>query len=249
MEKLKVMKHLSDLSTLPPPDATKDHFKKELKKIREKLFSLQNKFYADGRFGLLIVLQGVDTAGKDGSIRHAFSIMNPMGIQVTSFKKPLGQELDHDFLWRVYPHFPAKRMIQVFNRSYYEDILVPEVNKTLSKSDIHHRCQLINELETHLIRSDIHILKFFLHISEDEQKQRIIERKDKPHKKWKYDISDDKAPREWKEYMQSYSKLLENCSVHPWHVIPSDKRWYRNYKVAEIVFNHLNSLKLKFPQS
>src|ERR1039457_3388117 len=138
MEKLEAMTHLSDQSALPPAEATKEHFKKELKKVKEKLFSLQNKFYADGRFGLLIVLQGVDTAGKDGSIRHAFSNMNPMGIQVTSFKKPLGQEIDHDFLWRVYPHFPAKRMIQVFNRSYYEDILVPELNKTLSKSDIHH---------------------------------------------------------------------------------------------------------------
>ena len=175
--------------------------------------------------------------------------MNPVGIQVTFFTKPLDQELDHDFLYRIYPHFPAKRMIKVFNRSYYEDILVPSINKTLSKHAIQHRCQLINELEAHLIRSDIHILKFFLYISEDEQKKRIVERKNKPNKKWKYDIADDKASGEWKEFMQSYSKLLENCSVHPWHVIPSDKCWYRNYKVAEIVFNHLDSLKLKYPQS
>lgn len=242
------MKYLADQSTLPPANASKKYCKKELEKIKKELFSLQNKFYADGRFGLLTILQGVDTAGKDGTIRHAFSSMNPMGIQVTSFKKPLGDEVNHDFLWRIYPHFPAKSMIGVFNRSYYEDVLVPLVNKTLSKDDIHHRCNLINELEDHLIRNDIHVLKFLLHISEDEQKTRIKERKNKPHKKWKYDIADDKAPKEWKEYMKSYGMLVENCSQHPWHIIPADKRWYRNYKVAETVFNHLNSLKLKYPQ-
>ena len=220
-----------------------------LKKIKKELFSLQNKFYAEGRFGLLIVLQGVDTSGKDGTIRHAFSAINPMGIQVTSFKKPTALELKHDFLWRIYPHFPAKGMIAVFNRSYYEDILVPAVNKTLSKNDIHHRCKLINELEEHLVRNDIHILKFFLHISADEQKERIKERKNKPHKKWKYDIADDMAPKEWNDYMKSYSMLIESCNQHPWQVIPADKRWHRNFKVAEIVLNHLNSLKLKYPQS
>lgn len=241
------MKHLTDQSTLPPANADKKHYKKELKKIKEELFSLQNKFYADGRFGLLIVLQGVDTSGKDGTIRHAFSAISPMGIQVTSFKKPSAQELEHDFLWRIYPHFPAKGMIAVFNRSYYEDILVPTVNKSLNKDDIHHRCKLINELEEHLVRNDIHILKFFLHISADEQKERIKERKNKPHKKWKYDIADDMAPEEWNDYMKSYSMLIESCNQHPWQVIPADKRWYRNFKVAEIVLNHLNSLKLKYP--
>lgn len=243
------MKQLADQPTMPPDNADKKYYKQELKKIKKELFSLQNKFYADGRFGLLIILQGVDTAGKDGTIRHAFSAINPMGIQVTSFKKPVAQELEHDFLWRIYPHFPPKGMIAVFNRSYYEDILVPTVNKTLSKEDIHHRCRLINELEDHLIRNDIHILKFFLHISADEQKERIKERKNKPHKKWKYDIADDKAPKERDDYMKSYSMLVESCNQHPWHIIPADKRWYRNFKVAEAVLTHLNSLKLKYPQS
>lgn len=243
------MKHIIGQNTLPPEDISKDYCKRELKKIKGNLFSLQNKFYADGRFGLLVILQGVDTSGKDGTIRHAFSSINPMGIQVTSFKKPSDIELEHDFLWRIYPHFPAKGMIQIFNRSYYEDILVPSVNKMLSKADIHHRCKLINELEDHLIRNNIHVLKFFLHISESEQQDKLEERKTKPHKKWKYEIADDRAPKEWKAYMKSYDMIIRSCSETPWHIIPADKRWYRNYKVAEIVSNHFMSLELKYPQS
>lgn len=210
---------------------------------------MQNKFYADGRYGLLIILQGVDTSGKDGTVRHAFSSMNPKGVRVTSFKEPTAGELEHDFLWRIYPHIPGKSMIEVFNRSYYEDILVPALNKSLSKEEIQHRCQLINELEDHLIRNNIHVLKFFLHISEKEQKKKLEERKTNPGKKWKYSAADSKAPAEWKENMKTYNMLIEGCSLHPWQIIPADNRWYRNYKVAETVLNHLNSLKLKYPQS
>lgn len=243
------MKRITGQPSLPPDNADKEYCKKELKRLKEELFELQNKFYADGRFGLLIILQGVDTAGKDGTTRHAFSSMNPLGVQVTSFKKPIGNELEHDFLWRVYPHIPAKRMIGVFNRSYYEDILVPHIQGSLDAAAIHHRCQLINELEDHLTRNNIHVLKFFLHISKEEQKKRIEERKTKPYKKWKYDIADDKAPKEWDAYMKAYSMLIEHCSTQPWHIIPADKRWYRNFKAAETVFNHLKALNLKYPQS
>lgn len=243
------MKYLLERPTVPPIGVNKKICKEKLKEIKRDFFTLQNKFYADGRFGLLIILQGVDTAGKDGTIRHAFSSMNPMGVQVTSFKKPIGNELDHDFLWRVYPHFPAKGMIGVFNRSYYEDILVPLVNEKLNKKNIHHRCRLINELEDHLIRNDIHVLKFFLNISEGEQVQRIKERKNNPNKKWKYDIADEDAPRQWKDYFDAYSMIIEHCSDQPWHIIPADSRWYRNYKVAEITHNYMNSLNLEYPQS
>ena len=163
------MKYLTDLPTLPPANVSKKYCKKELKKIKKELFSLQNKYYADGRYGLLIILQGVDTSGKDGTVRHAFSSMNPKGVHVTSFKEPIGQEIEHDFLWRIYPHIPGKSMIGVFNRSYYEDILVPSLTKTLSKEDIQHRYQLINELEDHLIRNNIYVLKFFLHLSKENQ--------------------------------------------------------------------------------
>ncbi len=242
------MKHiLNSISTLPSTELSKNDCKKELRNIKEEFFELQNKFYADGRFSLLIILQGMDTSGKDGVIRNVFSCMNPMGLNVTSFKKPSGEELNHDFLWRVYPKFPAKRMIRVFNRSYYEDILVPMVNKTLKPNDIQHRYQYINELEDHLKRNNTHILKFFLHISKDKQLERIDERKTKPHKKWKYDIADEETRKDWDEYLNAYTSVIENCNKQPWHIIPSDKKWNRNYEVATILLKHFKSLKLKYP--
>jgi PPK2 family polyphosphate:nucleotide phosphotransferase len=243
------MKHLLKQLTVPPKSFEKSECKAALENIKDELFLLQSKFYADGRFALLIIIQGVDTSGKDGVIRHVFSAINPMGVQVKSFKKPSGAELEHDFLWRVYHHFPAKGMIGIFNRSYYEDILVPDVSKSLKNDDIHHRCLLINELEDHLVRNNTHILKFFLHISAEEQIERIAERKTDPHKKWKYDSADDVAPKEYKDYMKSYEMILGKCNKHPWHVIPADKRWYRNYKVAEIVLAHFKNMKLKYPES
>jgi len=137
------MIELDYISTLPPKEAIKAETKKGLKKLRKELFQLQNKFYADGRYSMLIVMQGLDTSGKDGTIRHAFSGMNPQGVQVTSFKKPTADELKHDFLWRIYPHFPEKGKIRVFNRSYYEDVLVPTVNKSLSGDVLDHRINVI----------------------------------------------------------------------------------------------------------
>ncbi len=241
------MEDLLNYSTLPPKEFEKSECKSKLKKFKEDLYLLQNKFYADGRFSILIILQGVDTSGKDGTIRHVFSSMNPTGIHVKSFKKPVGSELEHDFLWRIYPRFPAKSMISIFNRSYYEDILYPDVNNTLNEEDIIHRCIFINELEDHLTRNNVLILKFFLNISSQKQIEKIKERKNDLHKKWKYDKADETAPKEWKEYLNSYNRLINKCNKQPWYIIPADKRWYRNFKVAEIVLNHMQSLKLKYP--
>ena len=176
---------LNTISTKPPSNISKSETKKDLAQLRKELFELQNKFYADGRFGLLIILQGMDTSGKDGTIRHALSSMNPQGVQVKSFKKPTEEELKHDFLWRVYTHIPPKGMIQVFNRSYYEDIIMPSLNSSLPDEILAHRCMFIKYLEQHLRLSNIHVLKFFLHISKEEQKERIQERLIKPHKRWK----------------------------------------------------------------
>ena len=177
------MTKLKHISTLPPEGSSQKECNKALKGFHQKLFELQNIFYADARFALLIIFQGVDTSGKDGTIRHVMTSMNPMGVQVKSFKRPTTEELNHDFLWRIYPHFPAKGMIQVFNRSYYEDIIVPSIEGKHSKEELHHRCRLINDLEQHLELSDIHVLKFFLHISKSEQENRIKERMDQPHKR------------------------------------------------------------------
>jgi PPK2 family polyphosphate:nucleotide phosphotransferase len=212
------------------------------------LFDLQNVFYADSRYGLLIILQGMDTAGKDGTIRHVMTSMNPMGLRVKSFIKPSEEELKHDFLWRVYPHIPAKGMIGVFNRSYYEDVVIPMVNDSLKEDRLSHRLNLINELEQHFSQNDIHVLKFFLHISPETQKERIQERLTKPHKRWKYSVQDEKAAKKWDAYRKAYDLLLSHCDRIPWHIIPSDKRWYRNYAVARVVAEHLESLKLEYPK-
>lgn len=243
------MTKLKMISASPPKKYSKKECKKELTVFHKKLFELQNVFYADGRFALLIILQGVDTSGKDGTIRHVMTSMNPMGVNVKSFKKPTEEELQHDFFWRVYPNFPAKGYIKVFNRSYYEDILVPSIEKKLSKENLHHRCELFNTIEHHLALNNIHVLKFFLHISKEEQEEKIQERLSKPHKRWKYAKEDKKAATKWNEYIEIYDMLINKCNDTPWHIIPADKRWYRNFAVAKIITNHLESLKLKYPKS
>ncbi|MDX5428690.1 MAG: polyphosphate kinase [Bacteroidota bacterium] len=240
---------LNQISTLPPKDSVKSEVKEKLKVTRKILFALQNKFYADGRYSMLIILQGVDTSGKDGTIRHAFSSMNPQGVQVKSFKKPTEDEKRHDFLWRIYPHFPEKGMIKVFNRSYYEDILVPTVENSLSEDVLKHRANLINELEHHLKANNTLILKFYLHLSAEEQVERIAERKAKPHKRWKYTKEDELVPQKWDEYRRAYHTLINACSHLPWHIVPADKRWYRNWFVANKLLETLEQLNLTYPQS
>ncbi len=238
---------LDNLSSIPPSGANKAVSKEHLKALRKELFDLQNVFYADGRYGLLIVLQGMDASGKDGVCRHVISSMNLMGVQVKAFKKPTEAERQHDFLWRIYPHFPPRGMIQVFNRSYYEDVLVPTVEGTASSEVLAHRYRLIDTIERHLNINNIHVLKFYLHISREEQDERIAERKTLPHKKWKYDTADEISDAKWHHYRQTYEKLLNDCSDNPWHIIPADKRWYRNEQVALVLRDHLKGLDLKYP--
>jgi PPK2 family polyphosphate:nucleotide phosphotransferase len=244
------MKTLRKIPSSPPSGkVSKKKYEKELDELHKKLFDLQNVFYADGRFALLIIFQGVDSAGKDGSIRHVMSGMNPMGVQVKSFKKPTEEELEHDFLWRVYPHFPAKGMIEVFNRSYYEDIIVPSIAKKLSTKELHHRCKLFNIVEQHLALNNIHVLKFFLHISKEEQEKRIKERLTQPDKRWKYAKEDKTVAKKWSDYIKVYDMLLNKCNGIPWHIIPADKRSFRNYAVAKIITEYLESLHLKYPKA
>ncbi len=237
---------LEKIATKPSDEFSKKECTKDLISFKKKLFELQNVFYADSRFALLIILQGVDTSGKDGVIRHVMTCMNPMGVNVKSFKQPTKEELKHDFLWRIFPHFPAKGMIEVFNRSYYEDILVPFMEETLTKDCLLQRCQLINGLEQHLEKSNIHVLKFFLNLSKEEQALRIKERLTDRHKQWKYTKEDTVAADKWAEYQEAYQLIINKCSKQAWHIIPSDKKWYRNYAVAKIITNYLESLHLKY---
>lgn len=242
------MNDLNNSPTTPPIGVDKMTCKNLLMSFHKKLFDLQNKFYADGRYGLIIILQGVDTSGKDGTIRHVMTCMNPMGVVVKSFKKPTEEEEKHDFLWRIYPHIPSRSMIQVFNRSYYEDILVPVITNTLSDDKLQHRIDMINQLENHLEQNNIHVLKLFLHISKNKQEKRISERLLNPAKQWKYSKDDNIAASKFDEYIEVYDSLIKNCTESNWHIIPSDKRWYRNYLVAEILTSHLENLNLNYPQ-
>jgi PPK2 family polyphosphate:nucleotide phosphotransferase len=242
------MINLKKISTKPERAFSRRFAEKETARFKEELFSLQNLLFAGQKYSLLIIMQGMDASGKDGTIRHVFTSMNPMGVNIKAFKNPNEEEKNHDFLWRVHPHAPAKGMISVFNRSQYEDILVPTVHRTLEKKLIEGRYEQINDFEKMLVASDTIILKFFLHISKEEQKKRIKERQQIPHKKWKYDKSDSLESKYWDEYTSVYENIIKRCSHDlPWIIVPADNKWYRNYVIAREVRNTLVKLKMKYP--
>ena len=214
-----------------------------------ELFELQNLFYAEGKHALLIILQGMDTSGKDGTIRHVFSCINPQGCKVKSFKSPTEEEKLHDFLWRIYANLPEKRMMQIFNRSHYEDILFPVVHDLLDKKEIAVRHAVINKFEEHLQNNNTIILKFYLHISKKEQHKRLDSRLTNPEKKWKNNADDKKESKKWSDYMDAYQNVFDGCSKHnPWIIIPADEKWYRNYLVATTIVETLEQSEMKFPK-
>ena len=222
----------------------------ETQKYLEQLFKLQYLLYSEGKHSLLIVLQGLDTAGKDGVIRHVISAFNPQGCNVTSFKAPTSEELAHDFLWRVHPHAPRKGSIAVFNRSHYEDVLVARVHKLVPEKVWSERYKQINDFERLLaLESNTTILKFFLHISKDEQLSRFKKRLDDPDKHWKISEADYSERQYWDSYMEAFDDLLEKTSTEhaPWFVIPSDHKWFRDLAIAQIITNSLASLKMAQP--
>jgi len=226
-----------------------DGAERALKLNRDKLEELQYKLYADGRFGLLIVLQAIDGGGKDGTIRKVMTAFNPQGCTVTSFKEPSKEELKHDFLWRIHKRVPPRGEIGVFNRSHYEDVLIARVSKLVPKDVWSRRYEQINEFEAMLRRNDIHIVKLFLHISRDEQKKRLEERVREPHKRWKFDPSDLEKRKQWNDYREAFEAMLARCSTQhaPWYMIPADRKWFRNLAVSEILVRELEKLKLRFP--
>ena len=237
------MIELAQQPTRAPKDTDKVMTKAETKHLQQKLFDLQRQLYAHGKHSLLLIFQGVDTAGKDSTVRTVFSGINPMGCRVTSFKQPTPLELSHDFLWRVWPHFPPKGHIHIFNRSYYEDLLIPHLNNSLPDAIWDQRCTLINTVEQHLHHSHTTVLKFFLHISAQEQQKRLEERLNDPRKRWKYHPADAKAPEQYPHLYKAYEDVFEKTqAVSPWHVIPADQKWYRNYRVAQVVVAALEGL-------
>jgi len=240
---------LKKISTFPPEGGiSKDEMKAEIERMKKRLFELQDLLYADHRFSVLVIVQGMDASGKDGLINHAFSGMNPAGIRVYSWKKPTETELEHDFLWRIHQATPAKGMIHVFNRSHYEDIVVPTIFKTLPSKAIKKRLGMINQFENLLIESGTLVLKFYLHVSEKEQLERIEERMTMPSKMWKYNKDDMFTIKERGRFMDVYETIFKECAEYvPWHIIPADKNRYKEYAVLKILLEEIEKLKLGYP--
>ncbi len=243
--------HLKDLDPGDTgPYKKKKDAKEDLERDRQRLIELQELLYAESKHSLLIVLQAMDTGGKDGTIKHVMRGVNPQGCVVTPFKVPTPRELAHDFLWRAHKATPAKGMIGIFNRSHYEDVLVVRVHNLVPKAVWEKRYDQINDFERILAENGTVILKFFLHISKEEQKKRLQARLDDPRKHWKFNPADLKERMLWDEYMTAYEDAINRCSTEwaPWYVIPSDHKWYRNLIVARVIVDTLERLDMHFPK-
>ena len=222
----------------------------EMAQCRKRLADLQEMLYVERRRSLLICLQGFDTAGKDGTIKHFLSVMSPQGCTVTHFERPSAEEAAHDFLWRVHRVTPSRGYVAIFNRSHYEDVLVARVHNLVPKSAWSLRYERINAFEQGLIEADTHVLKFFLHISSEEQLARFKARLDDPTKQWKISESDYLERRLWNDYVTAYEEALSRCSTEraPWFIIPANHKWFRDLAIARIVVEHLDGLKLSYPE-
>ena len=214
-----------------------------------RLAKLQDVLYADRRHAVLVVLQGMDTSGKDGTVKHVMSGVNPSGCEVVSFKLPTEEEAAHDFLWRAHRAAPRRGHITIFNRSHYEDVLVPRVHRTVPRAVVRRRYQQINDFERMLAENGTQVVKFFLHISKGEQRRRLAERLADPDKGWKFSVHDIKERALWKRYLTAYEKLLSRCSTPhaPWYVIPADHKWHRNLVVASVLVHALEDLDMRYP--
>jgi PPK2 family polyphosphate:nucleotide phosphotransferase len=230
-------------------DDGKTATREEFLDLNGQLERLQELLYAESKHKILIVLQATDTGGKDGTIRHVFDKVNPQGVKVASFKRPTDTELSHDFLWRIHQKTPANGEIVIFNRSHYEDVLVVRVHNLVTEEKWKKRFEHINAFEKMLADEGTTILKFYLHIDKEEQKERLQERIDRPEKNWKFSSADLKERKLWPEYQKAFEDVLEETSTDwaPWYVIPANRKWYRNLMISRIIVNTLKDLDMKFP--
>lgn len=239
---------LSDISTRAPEELVKEKIKAKTAKLVEELDDLQNLLFAEGKHSVLVVIQGMDGSGKDGVIRNVLGNMNPQGVTVKSYKAPTAEELSHDFLWRIHHHAPAKGMIQVFNRSHYEDILVTRVHKWCDDETAVKRMKAINDFELLITQhNNTHILKFYLHISPEEQHERLSERMKDPAKMWKYNKKDFEEAKLWNIYMQMYEDCFNHCNNPAWTIVPADQNWYKEFVIASALHALLSSLNMQYP--
>lgn len=252
---------LKDWSTLDSLEEKKSSVKKILKMGVKALAAMQDTLYAQDKWSVLLIFQAMDAAGKDGAIKHVMSGINPQGCQVFSFKAPSSEDLDHDFLWRCQKHLPERGRIGIFNRSYYEEVLVVRVHeqilkgqkipeKLITKDIWENRFEDIRNFEKYLNRNGIVVIKFFLNVSKDEQKKRFIERVDNPDKNWKFSASDAKERGCWNDYMHAYEELIKNTSTKkaPWYVIPADDKSYARIAIASAVIHALDEMDLEYPK-
>jgi PPK2 family polyphosphate:nucleotide phosphotransferase len=241
------------LAEVDPEDTgglKKDEAKELLVQNIERMAELQNVLYAEGKHALLIVLQAMDAGGKDGTIRSIMSGVNPQGVVVTSFKAPTPEELAHDFLWRIHQAAPPHGMIGIFNRSHYEDVLIVRVKNLVPKKVWQARYDHINNFEQLLVDNGVTILKFYLHISKEEQKKRLQARLVEADKRWKFNPGDLGERARWDDYMQAFEDVFEKCSSKavPWYIVPANKKWYRNVVISETIVKTLESLNMKYPE-
>ncbi len=239
--------NINKAATGPAKSVDEDAIRNETTDLVKKIGELQLKLYAESKKSLLVILQGMDASGKDGAIKDVFADVNPMGSRVFNFKKPTSHEYSHDFLWRIHANVPPQGMIHIFNRSHYEDILVPSVENSFPEKDIEKRYRQINDFEQLLEDNGTSVLKFFLHVSHKEQQERLRERMTNPKKFWKHKDVDWETSKKWDLYMEVYESIFEKCNVSPWHIIPSDKNWYKEYLLAEKVYEALKQIDPKYP--
>ncbi|HTL30765.1 MAG TPA: polyphosphate kinase 2 family protein [Tepidisphaeraceae bacterium] len=239
-----------------PTDTTKpfkddDDAKEETEKNVTRLVDLQEALYAEAQRSVLVVIQAMDTGGKDGTIRHVFKGVNPQGCRVAAFKVPSADELAHDYLWRIHKQTPPKGIITIFNRSHYESVLVERVHKLVPKERWEKRYDHINAFEKLLADEGTTIVKFFLHISKDEQKERLDARQKDPKKNWKWNPNDLKERELWDDYQKAYEDAIEKCSTDcaPWYIIPADHKWFRNWAVGETLVKTIGEIKPKYPKA
>ena len=244
------------LSDWDPNDTSGFHGNKdqaliEIEKFNRRLEELHEVLYAEHKYKVLIILQAMDTGGKDGTIRHVFEGVNPQGARVANFKQPTAAELDHDYLWRIHRQVPAKGELVIFNRSHYEDVLVVRVHKLVPPEEWKPRFDQINAFEQMLAEEGTTILKFYLHIDQDEQKKRLQARLDNPDKHWKFRLGDLHERKLWPDYMQAYEDVLNKTSTRtaPWYIVPANHKWYRDLVISSILVHKLEELKMKFPES
>jgi PPK2 family polyphosphate:nucleotide phosphotransferase len=244
-----------DLNRWDPDDTSafdekKKDAKKEIEDLKGDIAGLQELLYAEHKHKILIVLQGMDAAGKDSTIKTIFEGVNPEGVKVSNFKTPTQEELDHDFLWRIHKEAPGKGEIAIFNRSHYESVLVEKVHNLAPKTVEELRYGEINDFERMLCNEGTTILKFFLHITEEEQKKRIVERLEDPRKEWKFSANDLAERKFWKEYMVAYEKMIRSTSTKwaPWYIVPSNHKWFKDLIVVSAVVEELDGLHMEFPK-